>query len=72
MQKFKTNIATVECIQRVSPYLEDEASIVFWHVDSDHPDNILSIKTTQLQPNDVLAILRRAGFIGKVLLEEAI
>jgi len=70
MQKFKTNIATTECIQQVSPYLEDEAGITFWHVDTEHPDNILSVKTTQLQPSDVLAILRRAGFMGEALVEE--
>lgn len=70
--KFKTNINTIDCVQRVSPYLEDEMAITFWHVDTDMANKTLIVETEKLNPSEIIAILRKAGFIANLLKKQTI
>lgn len=65
--QFKTNINTIECVQIVSPYLEDEMGITFWHIDIEVPNKTLTIETETLGPFEIISILRKAGFIANIL-----
>ncbi len=65
--QFKTNINTIECVQRISPYLEDEMGITFWHVDTEVSNKTLTIETETLSPSEIISIARKAGFIAKLL-----
>jgi len=60
--KFKTNINCGGCIQTVTPFLEAEASIENWQVDTATADKILTVEGSQVQKQKVIETVEKAGF----------
>ncbi len=60
--KFKTNINCGGCIKAVSSFLNEEADIQSWEVDTDNPDKVLTVKTNTLSPHKIMTIVGDAGF----------
>ncbi len=59
---FKTNINCGGCIEKVSPYLNQEVNIKSWKVDTTIPTKILTIETEALTPESVILLLHEAGY----------
>lgn len=59
--QFKTNINCGNCIQSVTPFLNQEMDIEHWEVDTENPDKILTVET-DLSPKQIVEIVEQAGF----------
>ncbi len=66
--KFKTNISSSTCLDRVASYLDNTASIVYWYVDTECVDKILTVEADErLERRDVIDIVSLAGFSARPL-----
>lgn len=61
--KFKTNINCGNCLAKVTPKL-NECAIDSWEVDLQDPDRTLTVKTENLEPEDIKKAVLKAGFIA--------
>lgn len=59
--KFKTNINCGGCIEKVTPFLNREG-VETWEVDTQNPKKILSVESSSLSKNEIMAIVQEAGF----------
>jgi hypothetical protein len=59
---FKTNIALREQVSKVAALLNENAAVKKWTIDLGDIDRVLRIETDQLQPEDVIALVGKAGF----------
>lgn len=60
--QFKTNINCGGCVAKVTPVLNSNPEVKEWNVDTANPNKILTVKTDNLQGDDVKALLQKAGF----------
>ncbi|PWJ42524.1 heavy-metal-associated domain-containing protein [Sediminitomix flava] len=68
--QFKTNINCGNCIKKVSPFLNEEFSIVEWKVNTDVDDKLLDVTVEDdLNIEGVLSILENAGFKASFVAE---
>lgn len=61
---FKTNINSLGGIDQLKPQLDgltQNQSIDRWHLNAEHPEQILEIETQKLSPEEVKHQLREAG-----------
>lgn len=65
--KFKTNIRRENCVATVAPFLDAESNIRDWKVDTHHPDKILTILGTDVDPQRVKNAVAQAGYQVEVL-----
>lgn len=59
---FKTNINCGGCIAKVTPFMEQQAGIQRWEVDTDKPDKILTVETETLDQAAIIQTVEAAGF----------
>jgi len=59
---FKTNILSVEDVEKIGRVLTSESNITRWNIDRDDIDKVLRIECDQLQPQAIIKLLRDAGF----------
>lgn len=60
--QFKTNINCGGCIKAVTPFLGKIAAIKEWHVDTEHPDKILTIDADGISEAEIMAVVSKAGY----------
>ena len=61
--KFKTNINSGTCIERVASYLDNTSDIAHWQIDTDDADRVLTVEGSEhLARRDVVDIVNLAGF----------
>ncbi len=60
--QFKTNINCSNCVAKVSPFLNQENSIDNWKVDTSNPDKILSVEGEELDSEEIIRTVEKAGF----------
>ncbi|WP_027001894.1 heavy-metal-associated domain-containing protein [Hugenholtzia roseola] len=60
--QFKTNIKCGGCIAQVKPIFDAQTAIDTWEVDTQNPDKILTITTSELSPTQVQELVQKAGF----------
>ncbi len=60
--QFRTNIMCNGCIAKITPVLDGAKGIASWRVDLDTPDRILTIVPDGIEPEEILALVRNAGF----------
>jgi copper chaperone len=60
--KFKTNINCGGCIEKVTPFLNNEPNINTWEVDTTNPQKILEVDTECMKAAELISLLSRAGF----------
>lgn len=63
--QFKTNINCEGCVAAVAPYLNKEKDIQSWKADIDSDQKILSIETQKLSGDDIVALLKTAGYTAE-------
>lgn len=59
---FKTNINCSGCVAKVAPLLDTADGIADWQVDTAGKDKTLSVKTRGRTADEVMELVRRAGF----------
>lgn len=60
--KFKTSINCGNCLRAVTPFLDAEASIDKWQVDTNNPDKILTVEGENPIPELIMKAVSQAGF----------
>ncbi|GMQ27395.1 heavy-metal-associated domain-containing protein [Algoriphagus confluentis] len=64
--KFKTNIQCSNCLAKVTPKLNEQSDIQSWEVDLMDPERTLTVKTENLEPEDIKKAVLKAGFIANL------
>ncbi|MDI1354500.1 MAG: heavy-metal-associated domain-containing protein [bacterium] len=65
--KFKSNIKCGGCIATVTPFLNAKEGISKWDVDLASPDKILSIDTANLNSEEIIEVLKNAGYKAELI-----
>lgn len=65
--KFKTNINCGGCVASVTPLLNELAGEKQWHVDINHPDKILEVKSDSLTAEVIIEKLVGIGYKAKMI-----
>lgn len=60
--KFKTSLSCSGCVSKIEKILNAEKDILKWEVDLNSPDKILTIETETFDPNQLPALLLKAGY----------
>lgn len=60
--KFKTNVNCGGCIATVTPHLNQVKGIIKWSVDTSSPNKIMTVETTDLQPDVIVEVMKKAGY----------
>lgn len=66
-KKFKTNINCNNCLNTVTPFLNQEMDIEEWKVDLEHPDRILSARLDGDDAEAVIQAVEKAGFKAELI-----
>jgi copper chaperone len=64
--QFKTNINCGGCVAKVTPKLNEASGIQEWNVDTTNPNKTLTVKTDNLDAEEVKRIVASAGFKAEV------
>lgn len=67
--KFKTNINCNGCIATITPSLNKIDGITKWEVDITNPQKILTVDTSNLSEDEIITIVKNAGYNAEKLLE---
>lgn len=59
--KFKTSINCGGCVRGVTPFM-DKLKNIKWSVDTDSPDNILTVETDDVSEEEIEKMVTKAGF----------
>jgi copper chaperone len=60
--QFRTNIGCADCLKVASILLDADSQILYWQVDMDHPERLLTVKGLMVNRDMVVYNLRFAGF----------
>lgn len=59
---FKTNLNSPSDVQAVAPAMDASAVILNWSVDVDDIDKVLRIESLRENPNEIIEVVRLAGY----------
>lgn len=59
---FRTNIMCNGCIAKITPVLDGAQGIKSWSVHLDNPDRVLSVWPDTITEEELLSLVRDAGF----------
>ena len=65
--ELKTNIMCDACIAKVSPTLNEEVGESNWKVDTLNPKKILTVRADNLDEQDVIKAVQKAGYKAEKL-----
>jgi len=65
--KYKTTMSCSGCVSKVEKFLNAEKDILKWNVDLNSPDKILTIETEKINPDEIPALLLKAGYKAEKL-----
>jgi len=68
--KFKTNVNCGGCIATVTPHLNQVKGIIRWKVDTSTPLKILTVETEGLNPDEITATMKIAGYQAELIQSE--
>ncbi len=60
--KFKTNINCGNCVNSVTPFLNEVDNIDLWKVDTNNPHKILEVQLDDQNKNTIIEAVKKAGF----------
>lgn len=60
--RFKTTLNCGGCVSKVKSDLDQATGIEEWEVNIDNPDKILTVKATNIDPDEVVQIVKSKGF----------
>jgi hypothetical protein len=59
---FKTNVQLDNDVTKIATLMEREARITRWNIDREDFDKVLRIESRHLNPNEVIDLVRKAGY----------
>lgn len=59
---FKTTINCGNCVQRISPFLDEINEIKSWSVDTTNDDKILTVESDTMKAAQIIEVIEDAGF----------
>lgn len=65
--ELKTNIMCGSCIVKVTPTLNEEIGAENWKVDTQNPKKILTVNTENLNEEQVINAVEKAGYKAEKL-----
>ena len=65
--QFKTNINCGGCIANITPFLNANAEIKNWSVDTANPGKVLTVETDSLSWDAVKQIVNKAGYKAELI-----
>lgn len=65
--QFRTNINCGGCVASVKPHLDNAEGICHWDVDTANKDKILSVHSEGITEEQVMEIVKKAGFTAEPL-----
>ncbi len=60
--RFKTTINCGNCVQRITPFLDEINEIKSWSVDTTNEDKILTVESDQIEAAQIVEVVEDAGF----------
>ncbi|HEX8349016.1 MAG TPA: hypothetical protein VF598_03575 [Hymenobacter sp.] len=60
--QFKTSINCANCLRAVTPFLDAEASVEKWNVDTNNPNKVLTVQGENPIPELIMKAVSQAGF----------
>ncbi|MBL4938977.1 MAG: hypothetical protein JKY16_01590 [Lutibacter sp.] len=60
--KFKTNINCGNCVNSVTPFLNEVDNIDLWKIDTNNPHKILEVQLDNQNKNTIIEAVIKAGF----------
>lgn len=60
--QLKTNLNCGGCVSKVKADLDNTEGICEWNVDTENPGKILTVKSTGVTEDEVIAIIKSKGF----------
>lgn len=67
--KFKTTLDCGGCVSKVKSDLDSATGIQEWNVDTANTDKILSVNSTGITQEEVIALLKNKGFKAEPIAE---
>lgn len=64
--KFKTNVMCMNCINKITPYMDKVAGKGNWEVDLKNPKRIMTVKNLDIRSEDIVNALKEAGYKSEV------
>ncbi|MCG6188820.1 heavy-metal-associated domain-containing protein [Maribellus maritimus] len=58
----KTDLSCKHCVMKVEPVLKNEAGIIDYSVDLEHPDKLVTISSEGSNIDSVIAGFKKAGY----------
>jgi len=68
--KFKTNVNCGGCVATVTPHMNQVKGILKWSVDTTNPMKILTVETSELDPDVIVETLKSAGYKADLMASE--
>ena len=68
--KFKTNVNCGGCVATVTPHMNQVKGIVKWSVDTTNPMKVLTVETSELDPDVIVETLKSAGYKADLMASE--
>lgn len=59
---FKTNIQFKKDVKHVEAVLNQTPGVMCWHVDRQDADKVLRVESPFLQPEQIIALIKQAGY----------
>lgn len=59
---FKTDIRLENDMKKISSILIEETRIKKWSIDNEDIDNVLRVESEQLDPTEVILLIKRSGY----------
>lgn len=60
--QFKTNINCSGCVATVKPFLDKTAGADQWNVETNNPNKVLTVQSTNATEEQVVAAVKQAGY----------
>lgn len=60
--RFKTTLKCGGCVAAITPFLDKLEGVDSWEVDIGNPERILTVRTSTLQPVEIISAIRAAGY----------
>ena len=64
---FKTNVNCEGCLKQITPYLNEAQTISDWNIDLSNPEKTLTAVAENLDAEEVISIVKEAGYEAAIL-----
>jgi len=63
----KTDLSCKHCVMKVEPVLKEEAGVIDYIIDLEHPDKLVTISSNGADINTIISKFQKDGYSAEVL-----